>query len=333
MFRIAVALLTILLGSSGLAQGPFTSHTSTVPANTSASPAKVVVRVNGVALLDADLREQEQAIFPYYRMHGGRIPPSKEPEIRDKALQKLVLDELLYQEARRRNLKVPEAQLQKGLRELRQTFSSPKAYEEAVVKKYGSGAALERRIRRTLLVRQLWDAEVTRKSVVTLAEVRAYYQKNLTRFVRPEAARIQSISVMLPKDATEQQKQQARKRAEEILPKARAAKNYEEFGILAEQVSEDQWHVMMGDHKWTHRGQVDPQFEQIFSMKPGETTGLVDSREGFHILRVNDHQPQRKMKFAEIRDRLRKDLQKQRREQRAESFEQALRKTARIEML
>ncbi|HVP53228.1 MAG TPA: peptidyl-prolyl cis-trans isomerase [Terriglobales bacterium] len=301
-------------------------------ANAPSSSTAVVARVNGVALTQADLSDQEQVIFPYFRMHNGRIPPSAEPEIRREALHRLVLDELLYQEARRRNLKVPEAQLQKGLRELRESFRSPEAYNAAVAKKYGSAAALESRIRRSLVVRELWSTEVTRKSVVTAAEVRAYYLKNKPRFVRPEAASIQSISIMFPKDATEQQKQQARKRAEELLPKARAARNYEEFGILAEQVSEDPWRVMMGDHKWKHRGEVDPEFEPIFSMKPGQTTGVLQSREGFHILRINDHQPQRQMKFEEISDRLRKELEAKRLEERAERFEQSLRKNAKIEM-
>jgi len=332
MYRLAVALL--ILSSMGLAQAPVASHTSSIPASGSApsSPSAVVARVNGVALTQTDLSDQEQVIFPYFRMHNGRIPPSAEPEIRREALHRLVLDELLYQEARRRNLKVPEAQLQKGLRELRQGFKSPEAYDAAVAKKYGSVAALESRIRRNLLVRELWNTEVTRKSVVTAAELRTCYLKNKPRFVRPEAASIQSISIMLPRDATEQQKQQARKRAEELLPKARAAKNYEEFGVLAEQVSEDPWHVMMGDQKWKHRGEVDPEFEPIFSMKPGETTGVVESREGFHILRVNDHQPQRQMRFAEISDQLRKELEAKGLEERAERFEQSLRKNAKIEM-
>jgi len=332
MYRLALVLL--ILRSMALAQAPVASHTSSIPtsASTPSSPPVVVARVNGVALTLADLSDQEQVIFPYFRMHNGRIPPSAEPEIRREALHRLVLEELLYQEARRRNLKVPEAQLQKGLRELRQRFKSPEAYDAAVAKKYGSVAALERRMRRNLLVGELWNTEVTRKSVVTAAELRAYYLKNKPRFVRPEAASIQSISILFPKDATEQQKQEARKRAEELLPKARAAKNYEEFGVLAEQVSEDPWHVMMGDHKWKHRGEVAPEFERVFSMKPGETTDVLESSQGLHILRVNDHQPQRQMTFAEISDQLRKELEAKRLGDRAERFEQSLRKNAKIEM-
>jgi peptidyl-prolyl cis-trans isomerase C len=290
----------------------------------------VVARVNGVELTQAQYREQEEAIFPYFKMHGGEIPPSARPEIHRRAMHKLILDELLYQECQRRKMAVPEAEFQKGMRDLRKGFNSPKEYKDAVTQKYGSVAAFERRIRRALLVRRLWDAEVKSKSVVTDAYLRNYYQTNQKRFVRPEAVSLQSISFLFKKDATTEQKQQARKKAEECLPKARAAKNYEEFGVLAEKVSEDEWRVMMGDHKWTHRGEVDPQFELIFSMKNGETSGVLESREGFHILRVNDHQQQRQMTFVEMHDRLRKELEMKRREERAEQFENALHKNAKI---
>lgn len=334
MSRLAVALLIGTVTGTGMAQAPVASHTSSIQTTAVAPlpPSTVVARVNGVALTQADLSDQEKMLFPYFRMHNGQIPPSAEPEIRKEAIHRLILDELLYQEARRRKFTVPEAQLQKGLRQLSQGFKSPQAYKAAVVKQYGSEAALERRIRRNLLTRGLWKTEVTLKSATTDADVRAFYLNNKTRFVRPEAVSIQSISIMLPKDATEQQIRDARKHAEEILPKARAAKNYEEFGVLAEQVSEDPWHVMMGDHKWTHRGEVDPQFVRIFSMKTGETTEVMESREGFHILRVNGHELQRQMTFAEIKDRLRKDLETKRREDRAEKFELSLKKNARIEM-
>lgn len=342
MSRLAVALLIGVLSTAGLAQGPIASHAPAAPATaTPAAPATaapalppsaVVAHVNGVALTQADLTEKEQVIFPYFRQHNGSIPASAEAEVRSMAMQRLVLDELVYQEAKRRNLKLPEVQLQKGMRDLRQQFGSPQAYAAAVDKKYGSEAAFQRTIRRNLLIRKLWNSEVTSKAVVTPVELRAYYVKNQSRFIRPEAVSIQSISFLLPKDATPLQKQQVRKKAEDILPKAQAAKNYEEFGVLAEQVSEDEWRVMMGDHKWTHRGEVDPQFEPIFKMKAGETTGVVESAEGFHILRVNEHQLKRQMTFAEMRDQLRKTMETHRRTERAEALERTLKKNAKIMM-
>src|SRR5579859_4642717 len=71
------------------------------PAQAPANPsAKVVARVNGSALTDADLLREEYAIFPYARQHSG-IPKDLAPQIRDGAMKMIIFEELVYQEALR----------------------------------------------------------------------------------------------------------------------------------------------------------------------------------------------------------------------------------------
>jgi len=296
-------------------------------------PLTQIARVNGVALTEAQLDEEMQRLFPYYAIHGGRVPPGAEADIRQKAVHDLVLHELVYQEARRRNLQVPSLTWQKRLRKIRQGFPSRQAYEAAATKQYGSVAAYERSLRRAMLVEQLWDAEVTRKAVVTAQEERAYYQSHKAQYVRPEAVWLQTITIAFPGSATAEQKQEAHKIAEQALVKAKAAKTYEEFGTLAEQLSQDDWRVMMGDHGWVHRGTVTPDLEQpLFSMKKGEISGVVESSSGYIILRANDYQPKRQMPFAEMAASIRQRLETEGREKRSKEFEQLLRSKAEVQM-
>jgi parvulin-like peptidyl-prolyl isomerase len=297
-------------------------------------PLTQIVRVNGVVLTEAQLDQEMQRLFPYYSIHGGRVPAGAEAEIRQKAIHELVLHELVYQEARRRNLQIPPLKWQKRLQQIRQEFPSRQAYEAAATKEYGSVAAYERALRRVMLVEQLWDAEVTRKSVVTAEAERAYYQSHKAQYVRPEAVWLQTITIKFPGNATAEQKQQAYHIAEQILVKAKAAKDYEEFGMLAQQLSEDDWRVMMGDHRWVHRGTVTPDLEQaVFSMKAGETSDVVESSSGYVILRANEHQPKRQMSFTEMSASIRQRLASERREKRAKEFEQLLRSKAEVQML
>ena len=265
MSRSAVVLMICVLSAGGISLGQVASHAqafskpaapAVAPAALSAPvvpPSTVIAQINGVKLTQADLATQEEVYFPYARMHGGKIPAGAEKDIREMAMNKLVLDELCYQEARRRHYAASEAELQKGLKEIRSRFDTTAAYKAAIAKKYGSEAGLLRNARRTVMIRQLWDAEVKRKSVVTPIELRSYYDKNRAKFVQPESVSLQTISIAIPKEATDPQKLEARRRAEAVLAKAKATKNYEEFGVLAERESEDDWRVMMGDHKWVHR--------------------------------------------------------------------------------
>ena len=63
---------------------------------------------------------------------------------------------------------------------------------------HGSRKLLRKQIERSLLIEQVLKAEVEDKSAVTLAEVRAYYDKNPARFQQPESFNIQSISILPP---------------------------------------------------------------------------------------------------------------------------------------
>jgi parvulin-like peptidyl-prolyl isomerase len=185
-----------------------------------------------------------------------------------------------------------------------------------------------------MLVEQLWDAEVTRKAVVTVEAERAYYQSHKEQYLRPEAVQLQTITIAFPATATAEQKQEARKIAEQALVKAKAAKTYDEFGTLAEQLSQDDWRVMMGDHGWVHRGTVTPDLEQaLFSLKKGETSAVVETTTGYLILRANDYQPRRQMLFSEMAASIRQRLQTEQRDKRAKEFEQLLRTKGKIEML
>jgi hypothetical protein len=127
-------------------------------------PQTPIARINGVVLTQAYLDEELQRLFPYYAIHGGKVPAGAEVELRQQALHDAVLHELVYQEARRRNLRVSPAKWNQRVGKLRGNFDSRQAFEAAVKKKYGSVQEFERRLRRAMLVEQLWDAEVTRKS-------------------------------------------------------------------------------------------------------------------------------------------------------------------------
>ena len=192
------------------------------------------MRVNGSVLTDADLVREEYAIFPYARQHNG-IPKELESQIRDGALKMIIFEELVYQEALRRKLTVPAAQMQHAEADFRKQFSSPDEFNAFLQSDFhGSQQLLQDKIRRSLLIDAFLKAEVESKSTVSPAEIRAYYDKNPARFQHPESFTFQTISVLPPANATPDQLKEGRKRAENALRQAKATKTAEEFGLLAE---------------------------------------------------------------------------------------------------
>ncbi len=296
---------------------------------------KPVARVNGAVLTDRDLLREMYAIFPYARQHNGGFPKAMEADIRTGALKMMVFEELVYQEARRRALAVPPAKMERALADFRKQFKSPDVYREFLkVECNNSQRALRAKVERSLLIDQLLDLEVKNRTGVSLEQAKNYYLKNPDRFRVPETFAIQTISIMPPEKPTPAQLKEVRKHAEDALNQARATKDYEQFGMLAEKISEDDYRVMMGDRRAVDRAKLPPEVLQAAqSLQPGQISGLVPIESGYTIIRLNAHNPAGMRKFEEVKDGLRKELKQQKGEELRGALDKRLRAHAKVEEL
>jgi parvulin-like peptidyl-prolyl isomerase len=139
---------------------------------------------------------------------------------------------------------------------------------------------------------------------------------------------------MVPKNATAQQSRDTRQRAEDALRQAKATTSYEQFGVLAEKISEDDYRVVMGDHRAVSISSLPPQVvSSLQKMKPGEVSGLIQVDQIYTIVRLNGHTAARLLSFAEVKDRLRDVLQRRKAEQLRSELNAKLHKKAKIEEL
>ena len=294
-----------------------------------------VARVNGVVLTDRDLLREMLTIFPYARVHNG-FPKAMEADIRDGAMKMIIFEELVYQQAKRQNMTVPPAQLARATAEFRQQFASVEQYQKFLGEEsHGSQRSLQAKVERSLLIDKLLKQEVTDKAVVSAADVRAYYDRHPEGFRVPESFSFQSISFLPPRNATAAQAREARKRAETALRQAKATKSYEEFGLLAERISEDDFRVMMGDHKAADRAKLPPVVvTALAAMQSGQVSDIIEfDASDYTILRLNAHDLAGMQNFETIKDGLREQLKKEKAEQLRSALAARLSKNARIERL
>jgi parvulin-like peptidyl-prolyl isomerase len=193
---------------------------------------------------------------------------------------------------------------------------------------------LRDKIRRSLLIEAFLKTEVEDKSTVSAIELRAYYDKNPARFQHPESFTFQTISVLPPANATADQLKEGRVRAEKALRQAKATRTAEEFGLLAEKISDDDYRVMMGQHKPVDASELAPQVvKALLALQTGDISDVIQVEQAYTIVRLQEHTPAGKAKFEDVKAQLEKELQQNKTNQIRAELDKKLRQNAKIEEL
>lgn len=135
-------------------------------------------------------------------------------------------------------------------------------------------------------------------------EIEQYYDENrTTRFTQPQEVRARHILISVPRDADEETRQKARARLEEIKAKVDAGGDFAE---LAREHSEDPGSKEQGgDLGFFPRGRMVGPFEDAaFSLEPGQSSDVVESPFGLHLIRVEEVREEREKPLEEVREEI-----------------------------
>ncbi|MDP2388991.1 MAG: SurA N-terminal domain-containing protein, partial [Acidobacteriota bacterium] len=206
-----------------------------------------------------------------------------------------------------------------------EAFKSQVTVTDAELVPYFENAKDKYRIgeKRKLKYAQVNVEQVRSAIVVPDAEIAAFYQQNLTQYQTP--AQVRASHILFKLEGKDEKAVQAQ--AEEVLKKAKAPNA--DFAALAKQYSEDDTNNMNGgDLDYFGRGRMVAEFEQAaFGMKAGETSDLVKTAFGFHIIKVVDNQPESTRALADVRAELEDQLKWQKAQAEAESIAKSLEAT------
>ncbi len=138
-----------------------------------------------------------------------------------------------------------------------------------------------------------------------------YYSANAAQFGQPEQRSASHILIAADKNADAATRAQARAKATELSQTLR--KNPERFAELARAESQDPGSAMQdGSLGSFGRGMMVKPFEDaVFSMKPNEIRGPVESDFGYHIIRLDGVQAAKTAPLPEVRAAVVDELRKQ----------------------
>jgi peptidyl-prolyl cis-trans isomerase D len=153
------------------------------------------------------------------------------------------------------------------------------------------------------------EARTAQSIQVPEAELKRAYASSADRFRTPERVRVRHI-LLKTGEKPKEEVAKIRARAEDLL---KQLKNGAKFEELAQKHSEDPTSAEKGgDLDWVTREQTVPEFEKTaFSLKVGETSELVTTVFGFHLIRVDAKETARQKSFEEVKAELAQETTKQ----------------------
>jgi peptidyl-prolyl cis-trans isomerase C len=260
------------------------------------SPQKAAM-VNGKVITLQNLERGVFTVERYLMNNGHAVSPESIPEIRRRVLENLIDQELLYQETQKKEIKVEQAVIDEKLESLKKRYPSEQKFKEAMFEANLSEKILRSEIERNLAIQKYVDEEFVKKTKVTDAEKKAFYDGNPRFFVQPEQVRASHILIRVEPGASPEKKNQARQKLEAI--RGRIEKG-EDFEALAKEYSQCSSRTNGGDLGYITRGETVKSFEDVaFALEVGKLSPVVETTFGYHIIRVTDKKPERAIPFKE----------------------------------
>ncbi|HEV8240103.1 MAG TPA: peptidylprolyl isomerase [Thermoanaerobaculia bacterium] len=324
----AAGLPGTLPGVPGAMPGAATTG-SPSPAFDIAKIPAVAARVDGAAITRDEVLQRAGAMREQMARMGAPPPPASE-EFYHAMVDQLIGSRLLLAEAKKHGLMPTQAELQAGLDKLKSR--NPQELARQMAAQGITEKALLADMAQSLAIQKLIDAEVKPAVKVSDEEAHRFYEQNPDRMKRPPQVRVRHLLVAVPQSAAAAQKQAARQKAEGLLARIKAGGD---FAAIARESSDDTGSRNDGGLlPWFSRGEMVPPFEQAaFALKTGQTSGVVESPFGFHVLRLEDQRPAAAVPFEEAKPQIEQFLSRQQARELLDRKVAALRKAAKVEVL
>ncbi len=258
--------------------------------------------INGVEITRAKVRAQVDHMINQRGLNSGGITqPAVYQQLQQEVVERLITQELLWQEAQRRGIIVSDAEVDEQLEKMKSGFES----EQAFLFQIQAGGFTEKTyredIRQQRSVQQMISRELAREVSVNDAEIETFYVENIGQMEMPEAIRARHILVK-PGSDDAAALEDARARIAAIQ---KELQDGADFATLASARSEAPSAPRGGDLDFFGRGQMVPAFEEAaFAMQPGEISDVVQTEFGFHIIMLEERRAARTVTVEEASERI-----------------------------
>ena len=293
------------------------------------SSEKNAALVNGVAIPMEQYTKELNIQLDRVSQQGRQVTDEQLATLKKDILESLIEREILYQQSQKVGIQVTDQTVDDQLAAIKKRFPNETEYKNALSKMNLSEDEVKAQIKRGLSIKELIDQQISSKVVITDEESKAYYDKNPQMFKQPEQIKASHILIKVDAKADEAKKAEARKKIEEVQQKL---KDGGDFAALAKEHSEGPSSAKGGDLGYFRRGQMVKPFEEAaLALKPNEVSDVVETRFGYHIIKVYDNKPEQTQAYADVKEKIIQRMKQEKIEKEAIQYVGKLKKDAKLE--
>lgn len=287
--------------------------------------------VDGEPIPPSAIEHELARLVQFYAQHMPQEEVMKQIDaLKQKAVEQAIGSKLLFMEAAKENIEVPDADVDKSLFAMAKEIGGMAKLREQLKKQGLTEQVFREQIRRGRRVDILVERIVSKAGEPTEEEAREHFEAHRDEYTKPERVLAQHI-LITPKDSTDAAKKEAREKLEAIRQRVIAGAD---FGDEATAHSDCPSGKNGGSLGWFSRGMMVPAFENAaFGMKDGEVSEIVETQFGFHIIYKTDHEDATNAEFEDAKDSVRDFLFHTKRGEILAQHVTELRKAAKVEVV
>ncbi len=245
---------------------------------------RIVAVVNNEVITQFELNDRMRIVMQQLQKRGTPLPPQEVLE--KQMLERIITDRVQLQFAKETGIRVDDLQLDKTLQRIAQENNmTVEAFRGALEKDGVSFAKFREEIRDEIILGRLREREVENRITVSDGEVENFLSTRAAQTGGEDEFNLAHILVRVPEQASPEQIQGKRAHAEKALAELKKLG----FAQVAASYSDAPDALQGGVLGWRAASRLPALFlETVNGLKPGESSAVLRSPNGFHILKLLD---------------------------------------------
>ena len=246
---------------------------------------RIIAVVNQEVISQFELSERMQRVTRELQQRNTPLPDREVLE--RQVVERMITERVQLQRAAELGLRINDQQLDKTVARVAENNKmSVEQFEAALARDGIPMQKFREELRSEIVISRLRDREVDNRITITENEVDLYIAEQAESKETASEYELSHIVIRVPEQASPEQTERQRSRAEEVVKRSRAGGD---FGQLSAAYSDAPEAMTGGEMGWRERDRIpDLYLEALNKMRPGEVSEVLRSPAGFHVLKLTN---------------------------------------------